>query len=90
MNREETIRRIRHQTFRRSTLELELLLSRITIPEALAQFKDEELLDLSVVLDMDDVELQKALLARGSAPAGTSPVLWARLLSLIVLKPENG
>jgi len=89
MTREETIRKIRHQTFRRSTLELELLLSRLTKTEALSQFTDEGLQALSEVLDLDDVELQKALLARGPAPAGTSPMLWARLLALIILKPDH-
>ena len=89
MTREETIRMIRHQTFRRSTLELELLLSRVTNTEALAQFTDHELKHLSDLLDLDDMELQKALLTRGPAPAGASPVLWARLLALIVPNPDN-
>ncbi|MBW2624244.1 MAG: succinate dehydrogenase assembly factor 2 [Deltaproteobacteria bacterium] len=88
MTREETIRKIRHQAFRRSTLELELLLSRLTNTGALSQFTNDELKHLSVVLDLDDLELQKALLTRGPAPAGASPVLWARLLALIVPKFE--
>jgi succinate dehydrogenase flavin-adding protein (antitoxin of CptAB toxin-antitoxin module) len=89
MTREETIRKIRHQAFRRSTLELELLLSRLTKTGALSQFTDDELKHLNTVLDLDDVELQQALLTRGPAPAGTSPALWAWLLFLIVPKPDH-
>jgi succinate dehydrogenase flavin-adding protein (antitoxin of CptAB toxin-antitoxin module) len=90
MTREEIIRKIRHQTFRRSTLELELLLARLTDDETLSRFSDTELIELNSVLDLDDLELQKALLTRSPAPAGVRPELWEKLLAEVILKNSPG
>ncbi|MFH1092326.1 MAG: succinate dehydrogenase assembly factor 2 [Pseudomonadota bacterium] len=83
MDRGYLIRRLKYLCHRRSSLELDLLLGALARRLDWERLTGQELSDLSLILELEDLTLQKSLLSRGQAPAGASPELWERLLQLI-------
>ena len=82
-DRETFIKRLKYLAGRRSTLELDLMLTRISSKLNWADLSDSELVEAARILEMDDLDLQKALLARSPVPKGFSKDLWEKFLNLL-------
>lgn len=83
MDREYTIRKMKYQSSRRSTLELDQLLRRLVARINWDDFSDNDLIVLGEILDLDDLVLQKGLMFKTPAPEGADPGMWDRVLKIL-------
>lgn len=77
------VRRLKYLSRRRATLELDVMLGRMADRLDWSVMSEPDLVDLTTILEMDEILLQKSLLSRGPAPRGANPDLWARILATL-------
>jgi succinate dehydrogenase flavin-adding protein (antitoxin of CptAB toxin-antitoxin module) len=85
MDRDTLIRRLKYLARRRSTLELDTLLTRIYKCLDWAALSESDLAAVAHIFELDDLVLQKALLAKASAPETADPQVWEMMLRLSTL-----
>ncbi len=83
MDRDNIIRKLKYEARRRSTLELDVLLGTLVQRLPWNELTGRDLEDLTGLLALDEVLLQKALLSRGPAPEGVPSAFWDRILALM-------
>lgn len=81
-NRKQVVKKIQFHAARRSSLELELVLNKF-LDEYLDSFSYEELLAIEKLLEIDDLELSKAIFKREASPINMDPNLWKKVLDSI-------
>lgn len=89
MDREYIIRGLKHQAWRRSTLELDLMLEAVVQGLPWDELSRSELQDLGLIFQLDDQVLQKALLTGATAPAGVSGAMWKIVINTLSSNPGS-